>query len=266
MLTRRSLFSLLVLLGVILMASGAMFGQSDEGLRETFHKTLSFDIDGAISFQNYSGTVRFLVWDRNEIKVDAVKRAASRERFVEAEVQVEGDSQEVLIRTKYPETFCTCNNPATVDYTIMVPRKARLIGVNIVNGPLEIDGLGGSIRVSLINGHLKANGLKADAKINTVNGHLEVSFDRLGESQSVSLDSVNAPITLTIPPETSAQLKAVSQKGDISNDFGLIARKGENAGLGLMGNLGTGSAKLKLQSVKGNITIRRGQKIKAHSD
>jgi DUF4097 and DUF4098 domain-containing protein YvlB len=263
---RYSYFYASAILIFVLMTASPLFGRPGEELTEEFHKTVPINANGVIRMENYNGTVRFLVWDRNEVKVDAVKRARSSKRLTEAKVEVEDNPEQVYIRTKYPEDFCTCQDPASVDYVIRVPSKASLDTVNIVNGSLELDSLGGSIRVSIVNGNLTASNLKGDVKINTVNGQLEVSLDRLGDSQSISLESVNSPIIFTIPPETSAQFKAVSQKGDISNDFGLSVRKGEPAGSDLAGNLGTGSAKIKLNSVKGNITIRRSQSIRTNSN
>src|SRR5262249_33175960 len=109
--------------------------------------------------------------------------------------------------------------------------------------------------------NLTARGLEGNVKINTVNGRLEAYFDGLGKSQAISLETVNAPILLTVPQVLSAQFNAQSVKGAISNDFGLAVRKGEISGSEMLGVLGSGSAGIKLKSVHGDITIQMGRKI-----
>jgi DUF4097 and DUF4098 domain-containing protein YvlB len=257
---KRVILRSIVLTGLILAVAMNLFAQSGEELREEFHQSFPLAADGTVYLENYSGTVRILVWDRNEVKVDALKRAVSRERFVEAEVKVDVNPEEVRIRTKYPETFCTCNNPASVDYTITVPRKAGLSGVNVINGSLDIEGVRGDIRVSSINGNVKAWGMAGSAKINTVNGQLEAAFDRINESKHISLDSINGTIVLTIPSDSSASIKASSRSGEISNDFGFDARKGEHSGHDLEGSLGKGSTQIRLNNIKGRINILRAKK------
>src|ERR1700738_3459014 len=55
-------------------------------LTEEFHQSYPLSPTGRVSIQNINGDVHIAVWDQNEVKVDAVKRAYQRERLEEAKI------------------------------------------------------------------------------------------------------------------------------------------------------------------------------------
>ena len=162
-------------------------------------------------------------------------------------------------RTEYPDHNLTFsdddrNNPASVEYTLSVPRNARLDGIKLINGALDVQGIAGEVRASCINGHLKASGLGGAVKLSTINNRVEAQFDRLGAS-SVELASVNGTVLLTMPSDSKAELEASTVHGGISNDFGLRVRNHRIVGHGLHGELAGGGARIKLSNVNGTIEI-----------
>ncbi|HEV7842677.1 MAG TPA: DUF4097 family beta strand repeat-containing protein, partial [Pyrinomonadaceae bacterium] len=151
------------------------------------------------------------------------------------------------------------NNPATVEYTLFVPRSARIDAVEIINGNLGLEGLTNDVSASSINGNVVARGLIGEAKLSTINGNLEATFNQLDAAKSIALTSVNGNVTITIPSDSSANLRASNVHGGIENDFGLPVRKGEYVGYDLAGQLGQGTTRIKLANVNGQIQIRRAQ-------
>ena len=111
---------------------------------------------GRVSLENLNGSVRIAVWDRNDVQVDAIKRAYKRERLNEANIEVNSNPEAIRIKTNYPdynqsftdEARGRVNNPAVVDYTITIPRQARLESIDLVNGSLDIDGAEGDVKAS----------------------------------------------------------------------------------------------------------------------
>ncbi len=200
------------------------------------------------------------------VKVDAVKRAYKKERLEEAKVDVSSTADSVRIRTEYPDrnqSFSDSesrryNNPAEVEYTLTIPRKARIDSADLVNGSLEIDGAEGDVKAACVNGQLKARGLTGDVKLSTVNGGVEATITRLEESKSTSLNSVNGSIVLTIPSDSNAQVKASTIHGSITNDFGLQVNDGDYVGHDLSGQIGNGGPRIRLSNVNGSIAIKRG--------
>ncbi len=226
---------------------------------QEFHQTYALAAGGRVALANINGSVHISGWDRNEVKVDAVKYARSKDRLDEAKIVVDASTDSVSIRTEYPDHNLTFsdddrNNPASVEYTLSVPRNARLDGIKLINGALDVQGIAGEVRASCINGHLKASGLGGAVKLSTINNRVEAQFDRLGAS-SVELASVNGTVFLTMPSDSKAELEASTVHGGISNDFGLRVRNHRIVGHDLHGELAGGGARIKLSNVNGTIEI-----------
>ncbi len=240
--------------------------QGDE-VREEFHQTYPLSPNGRVSLENLNGSVRITVWDRSDIQVDAIKRAYKRERLNEASIEVSASPEAIRIKTNYPdinqsftdEVRGRSNNPAVVDYSITVPRQARLESIDLVNGSLDIDGAEGDVKASSVNGRVTARGLMGVAKLSTVNGGVEATFTKLDEAKPISLGSVNGSVVLIIPSDANAMLRASTVHGEISNDFGLDVHHGEYVGHELNGQLGTGGPRIKLGNVNGRIAIKNSQ-------
>jgi DUF4097 and DUF4098 domain-containing protein YvlB len=261
--TKRVMLGLLVSFGLLMTAASGVRTQSNEQLTEEFHQTYPLSADGRVSLENINGSVRISAWDRNEVKVDAVKRAYTQERLTEAKIEVTANAASIHIKTDYPDRnlnftsdeYGRRNNPALVEYTLTVPRGARLDSIELINGGLEITGVAGDVRASSINGRVTARGLIGEARLSTINGRLDAVFDRLDQAKPISLSSVNGSVSLTLPSDSSAELKANTVHGGISNDFGLPVRRGKYVGRDLAGRLGQGGTRVKLSNVNGSINI-----------
>jgi DUF4097 and DUF4098 domain-containing protein YvlB len=239
-------------------------------LTEEFHHSYPLGAGGRVELDNINGAVHISAWDKDEVKVDAVKYANTKERMDDAEIEVESGSSYVSIRTRYRDHDHTWdndngwNNPASVEYTITVPRNARLDEIKLINGPLDIHGVAGEVRASCINGHMTAQGLQGRVKLEAVNSRMEVQFDRLSNSP-VELSSVNGGIELTLPSDAKAQLEASTVSGSIEDEFGLHVNNHRWVGHDLRGELGSGGPRIQLSNVNGRIEIRHANDGRALS-
>jgi DUF4097 and DUF4098 domain-containing protein YvlB len=244
-------------------ALGAHASDHRGALTEEFHQTYAITADGRIELDNINGDVHVTSWDRNEVKLDAVKYADTKERLEEAKIEVDSGKDYLSVRTKYPDhnnnwNWGSHNNPASVEYTLTVPRSARLDEIKLINGELDVAGISGEVRASCINGRLEAHDLSGRAKLSTINGRLVAKFERLA-GQSVELNSVNGSLDLTIPSDSNAEIEANTVSGNIGNDFGLHVNHHRVVGHDLRGELGNGGAKIRLSNVNGRIEIRHAQ-------
>jgi DUF4097 and DUF4098 domain-containing protein YvlB len=244
-----------------LFVLGLQAHASDEGSEtEEFHQTHPLAADGRVELENLNGAVHISAWDRNEVKVDAVKRAWSKQRLDEAKIKIDASANSISIRTEYPEHNRTFWNdghhdqPASVEYTLTIPRNARLDSVHLVNGSLDLDGLGGEIRASCVNGKLAAHNLGDRTELSTVNGKLEAELNRL--ESPVDVSSVNAAVLVTLPSDAKAELEATTLNGAISDDFGLPVSKHRFIGRDLRGELGGGGPHVRVSNVNGRIEIK----------
>lgn len=247
---------------VATFATGAYAADHRGALTEEFHQTYALTADGRVELDNINGAVHISSWDRNEVKVDAVKYADTKERLDEAKIEVDAGKESISIRTKYPQhdntwNWGSHNNPAGVEYTLTVPRNARLDEIKLINGSLDIAGVGGEVRASCINGRLEAQDLAGRAELSTVNGRLVAKFGHV-ERQSIELNSVNGSVDLTIPSDSNAEVEASTVSGGLDNDFGLHVNH-HFVGHDLHGELGSGGAHIKLENVNGKIEIHHAQ-------
>jgi len=222
-------------------------------LSEELHKTYPIDADGRISLNNVNGAVHISSWDRNEVQVDAIKRASTKEALDEASIVIDSASGSISIRTKYPESKHH-KDSASVEYTLKVPRRARLSAVETVNGGVEVSGVSGDVKISSVNGPVTAQNLAGEARLSTVNGAVKASFDKLEGAPSISLHTVNGSISLSIPEKANAEFNASTVHGGISSDFGMPMSR-HRIGGSVSGRIGNGGAHIKLSSVNGGIHI-----------
>ncbi|HXO34361.1 MAG TPA: DUF4097 family beta strand repeat-containing protein [Candidatus Acidoferrales bacterium] len=236
---------------------------------EEFHQTYALTSDGRVELDNINGAVHISTWDQNEVKVDAVKYADSKERLEQVRIDIDSGKDHLSIRTKYPDHDLTFNwgshnNPASVEYTLTVPRTARLDEIKLINGSLDVTGVTGEVHASCINGRLEAHNLSGRADLSTINGHLDAKFDQLRGS-SLELKSVNGSVELTIPSDSKAEIEASTVSGRIDNDFGLHVNHHSFVGHDLRGELGNGGPRIKLSNVNGGIEIRHASDGRALS-
>jgi DUF4097 and DUF4098 domain-containing protein YvlB len=243
------------LLAVVLpaCAAPATLGTT-AGAQEEFHHTYAVAAHGRISLENINGDVHIRAWDRSEVRVDAVKRASSPERLEEAQIVVDAGPDTVAIRTRYDQAGSS-GKPASVEYTVTVPRGASLEEVKLINGALDIEGVAGNVKASSVNGTVRARQLAGDAQLSTVNGELEAAFNRLDSSRVVSMHSVNGSIVLSIPFDARAEFQASNVTGGIDNDFGLPVDRGRVVGSHLKAVLKGGGTRIRLRNVNGGIHI-----------
>jgi len=236
---------------------------------EEFHQTYALNPDGRVELDNINGAVHISAWDQDQVKVDAVKYADSKERLEEARIDVDSGKDHLSIRTRYPDhdhtfNWGSHNNPATVEYTLTVPRGARLDEIKLINGSLDIAGVKGEVHASCINGRLEARNLSGRADLSTINGHMDARFDELSGS-SIKLSSVNGSLEMTIPSDSKAEIEASTVSGGIDNDFGLHVNHHNFVGHDLRGELGNGGPRIKLSNVNGHIEIHHASDGRALS-
>lgn len=254
--------------GLLAFALRAEAGDHRGSLTEELHQTYSIAPDGHVELSNINGDVHISSWDQNTVKLDAVKYADTKEQLDAASIDIDVGKDYLSIRTKYPDhdhtfNWGSRNNPASVEYTLKVPKTMNLDEINLVNGALDVAGTSGKVHASCVNGRLEAKDLSGEAKLSSVNGRLEASFDQLA-SNSIELNSVNGGLEVTIPSDSNASVEASTVSGGIDNDFGLHVSH-HFVGHNLDGELGNGGAHIHLSDVNGRISIRHAQDGRAIS-
>lgn len=247
-----------ILLALALNAALAHASDDDDAVaREEFHQTYPLATNGRIELDNINGSVHISVWDQNQVKVDAIKRAGDDERLKNIEIRINAHPESISISTHYRDQedgWHTHNNPGSVEYTLTVPRNAHLDEIKLINGGLDVTGVTGEVRASCINGKLVAKGLAGRAKLATINGRLNAEFGQL--TNPVELSSVNGSVHLTLPSDAKASIEASTVHGGIDNDFGLHTNNHRWVGHDMRGELAGGGTEIRLNNVNGSIEVR----------
>jgi DUF4097 and DUF4098 domain-containing protein YvlB len=254
---------------LLVLGLGAHASDHRGAFTEEFHQTYALTPDGRVELDNINGAVHISTWDKNEVKVDAIKYADAKDRLDDARIEIDSGKEYLSIRTKYRDHDLTFNwgshnNPASVEYTLTVPRTARLDEIKLINGSLDVTGVTGEVHASCISGKLEAHNLAGRAELSTINGHLDAKFDQLSGS-SVDLKSVNGSLELTIPSDSKAEIEASTVSGGIDNEFGLHVNHHRYVGHDLRGELGTGGPRIRLANVNGHIEIHHASDGRALS-
>jgi len=232
-------------------AFGAVQAFGSTGSQQEFRQSYALAAGGSVIIDNPYGDVRISAWDREEVRIEAIKSAPDSRRLDDAQIVVDSTSDTLSIRTQY--AGADAEHPASVKYRITVPRSANLDDVHLVNGGLSIRGLQGAVKATSVNGDIRAERLEGTADLSTVNGQVEADFHRISPANAISLRSVNGPIVLSIPPGAGAQLLAQNLSGGILTDFGSpeVGERGHRFHAILKG----GGARIHLENVNGGISI-----------
>lgn len=224
-------------------------------VREEFHKTVAMDANGSFSLKNVNGGITISAWDKSEVQIDAVKTASSDEKLRAARIEVAGSGHSVDVQTKYPDH--TNNNPASVEYTVHLPKGARLFAVETVNGNIHIDGPRGRIKASTVNGKIEVWNAADELDLNSVNGEVKASLSNAGQ-KSVKLSVVNGSVALSLPASANARVKASTVHGGIHSDLPLKVDSPQyGPGATMDSTLGSGGATIELESVNGSIYLHK---------
>jgi DUF4097 and DUF4098 domain-containing protein YvlB len=240
---------------LFVVALGAAVAAAEQPYEEYFDQTYAVSSTAAVSLENVNGDVSIEAWDRDEVWVQAVKRASSPELLAKLEIDVAASSDSVRIDTDYHRT--DDHGQRSVEYTLMVPRQARIQGVDLVNGNLTISGVQGGVEADCVNGSMVIRDVAGAIELESVNGSIECTAgSNLGDS--VSLAAVNGTIDLHLAPGTSAHVNAETVNGKLSNDLGFEVIKGKYVGATMSGTIGGGAATVDLETVNGAIAVHGG--------
>jgi DUF4097 and DUF4098 domain-containing protein YvlB len=207
-----------------------------------------------VSLENVNGDVVIEAWNRDEVRVHAVKRAGSPELLAELEVKIDATSDHVDIDTHYPSTMRS-GHGSSVEYMLTVPSTARLDSIDLVNGDLRMTGVEGGVEADSVNGTIRSEGVAGDVDLATVNGAIELDASTIGGGDELTLDSVNGSIEVILPASADASLDAETVNGSIDNDLGIEVRKGEYVGSSMHGTLASGAGRLSIETVNGPISV-----------
>jgi len=180
-----------------------------------------------------------------DITVDGVQGAISAET-VNGEVNVRGGKGIVTLHS--------------IQGSVTLADASGRIEVNSVNENVELSNITGEIKVETTNGEVMLTGIKSSSvDAGTING--DVLYEgTVTDGGSYSLGSHNGDITVSVPEGANVTITAATANGDIDSSFPLpmTSTLGKHR---KTFKIGSGSARMELESFQGDIQLRRPQEL-----
>lgn len=275
-----------LLAGVLALAAPAM--QSDT--------TFAVDPGGRLRLENLRGDVVVRSWSRSEVRIstpgDDEARGLRIRRTgplvqVEAEEPGDGaDRYEVTIPAAMGVGVAGNNIDVTLDGVggdvtvetvsgdvhvrggkgnveihtvqgdVQLEDASGRIGVHTANGDLTLSRIDGDILAETISGDVELSGITSSSvDASTVSG--DVGYDgTIRDAGRYSLKSHSGDVTVTVPPDASAVVGASTFSGELDTDIPVQVTD-TGPGKKISFTLGSGAARLELQSFSGDIRLRR---------
>lgn len=239
-------------------------------------RTVDVPTEARLQLDSQFGNITVRGWDRAAVRVQARHTA---------DVGVEIDVRGPLVQVE-------ADRPGkTVEYVVTVPAEMPIeidliqgsvdvsgvrsgMRIQSVNGSITVRGGSGSIDLGSVQGSITLEGASGDVHAETVNGRIQLRDIESGRVTAETLNGAvsyagairndgwyrfsthNGPIDLTIPAGVGAVFTASTFNGTLETAFPVQLREAK-AGKEFSFTLGTGGARIDLESFNGTMTIRR---------
>ncbi|GAA0201704.1 hypothetical protein GCM10009123_06260 [Kangiella japonica] len=242
---------------VVALGFASLAIQADE--TKSYSKTYDFFKYGSINLGNINGSIEVIGWDKDEIELNYTVRADSADDLKNVKVEVKHSKQDLDIEVDISSGgfMSWGGSSGEVSFELKVPRGVSINSIESINGSINISGVSGEIRAETVNGKIVIKNVANDVKFGTVNGDVTVYVDSLSSSNRLKGDSVNGDIEIYLPENDGFDLKSDTVNGDLSNDFGIEVDEGEYVGAEMEGSYKGGGARLKFDTVNGDIEVNK---------
>jgi DUF4097 and DUF4098 domain-containing protein YvlB len=147
------------------------------------------------------------------------------------------------------------NNDVQVDFVVRVPANLRLEAAT-VNGSVTAEGIRGDVEARSVNGNVDVATTGAGTA-ESVNGNVRMSMGRADWEGERRAASVNGNVIVVLPASANVEVRGSTVNGGIESDFPVTVR-GRWGPRRMTGTIGSGGRELELETVNGEIQIRRG--------
>src|SRR5216110_99914 len=214
------------------------------GSREGAPSVIDLDITVPQSMElNLSGTYA-------DITVDGVQGPISAET-VNGEVNVRGGKGIITLHS--------------IQGSVTLADASGRIEVNSVNEDVELTNVSGEIKLETTNGSVMMTGIQSSSvDAGTINGDV-VYEGTVKDGGSYSFGSHNGDISVSIPEGANVTVTTATANGDIDASFALplTSTTGKHR---KTFKIGSGSARMELESFQGDINMRRPQELRDRID
>jgi Toastrack DUF4097 len=244
-------------------------------IEETFKKNVPAGSATLLSVENRNGSIEISTWDKDEIGITAYKkvRADGRDQAAELmeqlKIVIETHNDEIEVYTEFPDKRNGKNRSSgffswllgdswnvsySVSYEIKVPQKFD-VNARSTNGRVEAVDCNGRIRLETTNGKIVANNISGSMRCNTTNGSINASLVSVIKNEEMNFSSTNGSITLYLPEDIDADIKARTTNGSIHCDLN-VTEQLSHSKKSFDAVVNNGGIYIYLKTTNGSINIR----------
>ena len=215
--------SVRLLLAALLSALAGCGSAAHSPLEETFEQIHTIEPTVNVTVINGDGAVFVYGSNTNEMRVQAVKRAYTRERLKQIAVVVSVHPGSVSINTKFPPKpkWALSDRSGTVDYTIVIPATANLARLELEDGEVLVDGMRSRrMRARLGSGRMLAHNCFGNIALTLDRGTLILAYDWWEPGKfSIKANVARGNACGFLPANIGCHLVAETGRGKIESDF-----------------------------------------------
>jgi DUF4097 and DUF4098 domain-containing protein YvlB len=236
---------------------------------QDFYQTYALVPGDTISISNVSGEISVTGVNGSTVTVTAIREGRDKDL-----VQIEDRSSHghLSLGVKYPEGGG--NFQASVRFIVQVPMAAYRydalstasgdikmesvageINARTASGDITISKVGGNVHVNTASGDISVSEAEGTVSANTASGDVEVELTRVDENGEFKIASVSGDVAVKAPMGLGAQVDMATVSGGIETTFPIAIEEQEGPGQKASGIVGSGTARLKLSTVSGNISL-----------
>jgi DUF4097 and DUF4098 domain-containing protein YvlB len=193
---------------------------------EVIEQTYKVLPDASVRIANPRGSVTIRGTDASEVQMRAVKSASSAAELNDINVNVSAEPGDVLIKTAFlpqkKKPFFA--GSGAVDYTLSVPRTARITRLDVDDGKVSIEGIQSTdIRANVVDGKLVIRNCCGNLKVSVGNGALDLFFGRCeGPYFSADAQILNGNVRLSVARGAALRVSGETLNGKIMNNTGAM--------------------------------------------
>jgi hypothetical protein len=233
---------------------------TDRTLEETFEQFYTIEPTANIAVKSRGGAVFIYGSNANEMRVQAIKRAYTRDRLHQIAVNVSVQPGSVSVESSFPKKprWGFSDRSGTVDYTIVVPATANLALLELGDGEVLVEGMRGPrVHARLGRGQMFAHNCFSNVALTLDRGTLILAYDWWEPGKfSIQANIARGNAWAFFPADIVCHLVAETDHGKIGNDFEEPAGRGTKEITKIdMLIQGGGEAAVTMHAKQGNIKV-----------
>jgi hypothetical protein len=236
---------------------------------------------GKLTVGLINGDIHVIGYDGKDVIIDAVQENNSKTNHRKGNANKEG-MKRITPNDGFEITAEEDNNNVSVEtdgvnkiinLTIKVPKRFSLKLNTVNHGEIIVENVSGNFELGNVNGAIKMKNVSGSALANTINGDLTANFNEITAGTPMAFTTLNGDVDITLPPIAKANVKMLSEMGEIYSDFEIdidkssskIQRSSEKGVYKIQkdkwtyGKINGGGAEILMKNMHGDLNIRKGK-------